>query len=124
MAGLVAGLDAERVIGIDAGAVADPCARLNELLDGMPDVRVRRADLRLDDGQVGAGYAAVTPAAREAMRLAARTEGIFLDPTYYGTCSGRPDRARRRRTHQAPRLHRFMHTGGLPGLFGHPDFRA
>ena len=39
MAGLVAGLGAERVIGIDAGAVADPCARLNELLDGMPDVR-------------------------------------------------------------------------------------
>ena len=67
MAGLVAGLGAERVIGIDTGAVADPCARLNELLDGMPDVRVRRADLQLDHGQVGAGYAAMTPAAREAM---------------------------------------------------------
>ena len=80
MAGLVAGLGVERVIGIDTGAVADPCARLNELLDGMPDVRVRRADLQLDDGQVGVGYAAVTPAAREAMRLAARTEGIFLTP--------------------------------------------
>ncbi len=48
----------------------------------MPDVRVRRADLQLDHGQVGAGYAAMTPAAREAIRLAARTEGIFLDPTY------------------------------------------
>ena len=52
MAGLVAGLGAERVIGIDTGAVADPCARLNELLDGMPNVRVRRADLQLDNGQV------------------------------------------------------------------------
>ena len=61
MAGLVAGLGAERVIGIDTGAVADPRARLNELLDGMPDVRVRRSDLQLDDGQVGAGYAVVTP---------------------------------------------------------------
>jgi L-cysteate sulfo-lyase len=82
MAGLVAGLGPERVIGIDTGAVADPCGRLNELLDGMPDVRVRRADLQLDGSQVGAGYAVVTPAAREAMRLAARTDGIFLDPTY------------------------------------------
>ena len=54
MAGLVAGLGAERVIGIDTGAVADSCGRLSELLDGMPDVRVRRADLQLDDGQVGA----------------------------------------------------------------------
>ena len=76
------GLDAGRVTGIDTGAVADPRARLNELLDGMPDVRVRRPDLHLDDGQVGAGYAAITPAAREAMRLAARTEGIFLVSTY------------------------------------------
>ena len=49
----------------------------------MPDVRVRRADLQLDDGQVGAGYAAVTPAAREAMRLAARTEGPVPRPPLY-----------------------------------------
>jgi L-cysteate sulfo-lyase len=82
MAGLVAGLAAERVIGIDTGAVAQPVARLSELLDGMPDLRARRADLQLDDDQVGAGYATVTPAGREAMRLAARTKGIFLDPTY------------------------------------------
>jgi len=38
-----------------------PLCRLNELRDGMPDVRVRRSDPQLDDGQVGAGYAAVTP---------------------------------------------------------------
>ena len=43
---------------------------------------MRRADLQIDGGQVGARYAALTPAAAEAMRLAARTEGIFLDPTY------------------------------------------
>ncbi len=80
MAELVAGLGAGRVVGIDTGAVADPLARLSELLDGMPGVRVRRADLQLDHGQVGLKLAAVTPAARQAMRLAARTEAI--DPTY------------------------------------------
>ena len=124
MAGLVAGLGAERVIGIDTGAVADPCARLNELLDGMPDVRVRRADLQLDDGQVGGGYAALTPAAREAMRLAARTEGIFLDPTYTARAlAGLLARVADGRIKRQDRTV-FMHTGGLPGLFGHPDFHA
>ena len=38
MAGLVAHLGAERVIGIDTGAVADPRTTLSELLDGMPGV--------------------------------------------------------------------------------------
>jgi L-cysteate sulfo-lyase len=121
MAGLVAGLGAERVIGIDTGAVADPRAWLNELLDGMPDVRVRRADLQLDHGQVGPGYAAVTPAAREAMRLAARTEGIFLDPTY--TARALAGLIARVASGGIKREDRtvFMHTGGLPGLSGHPE---
>ena len=124
MAGLVAGLGAERVIGIDTGAVADPRARLSELLDGMPDVRVRRRDLQLDQGQVGAGYAAVTPAAREAMRLAARTEGIFLDPTYTARAlAGLIARVAGGGIKRDDRTV-FMHTGGLPGLFGHPDFHA
>ena len=121
MAGLVAGLGPGRVIGIDTGAVADPDARLNELLDGMPDVRVRRADLRLDHGQVGAGYAAVTPAARAAMRLAARTEGIFLDPTY--TARALAGLIARVAAGDIKREDRtvLLHTGGLPGLFGHPE---
>jgi L-cysteate sulfo-lyase len=121
MAGLVAGLGAERVIGIDTGAVADPCDRLDELLDGMPDVRLRRADLQLDYDQVGSGYAAVTPAAREAMRLAARTEGIFLDPTY--TARALAGLIARVASGGIKREDRtvFMHTGGLPGLFGHPE---
>jgi len=120
MAGLVASLGAGRVIGIDTGAVADPGAALDRLLDGMPGVAVRRADLRLDRGQVGAGYAALTPAAAAAMRLAARTEGIFLDPTYTAralaglvACVADGRIGPRDRTV-------FVHTGGLPGLFGHP----
>ena len=123
MAGLVAHLGAERVIGIDTGAVPDPRTRLNELLDGMPGVHVGRSDLQIDGGQVGAGYATLTPAAREAMRLAARTEGVFLDPTYTGRAlagliaglaNGRIERGHRTV---------FLHTGGLPGLFGHPGLR-
>jgi len=120
MAGLVASLGAERVIGIDTGAVADPRATLDELLDGMPGVAARRAELRIDRGQVGAGYAALTLDAADAMRLAARTEGIFLDPTYTAralagliACAADGRIGPRDRTV-------FVHTGGLPGLFGHP----
>jgi D-cysteine desulfhydrase len=121
MAGLVAHLGAGRVIGIDTGAVTDPRTTLIELLDGMPGVRVRRADLQIDGGQVGAGYAALTPSAGEAMRLAARTEGIFLDPTYTaralaGLIACVAD-GRIQREHRTV----FLHTGGLPGLFGHPE---
>jgi L-cysteate sulfo-lyase len=85
----------------------------------MSGSRVDPAELQIDRAQIGAGYATLTPAARGAMRLAARTEGIFLDPTYTaralagliaGVADGRvaPDD----RTV-------FLHTGGLPGLFGH-----
>jgi len=119
MAGLVACLGAGRVIGVDTGAVADPGATLGELLDGMPGVRVRWADLRIDREQVGAGYAALTPGAAAAMRLAGRTEGIFLDPTYTAralaglvACVADGRIGHRDRTV-------FLHSGGLPGLFGH-----
>ena len=120
MAGLVACLGAERVIGIDTGAVPDPRATLSELLDGMPGGHAPRAGLQIDGGQVGAGYATLAPGAAAAMRLAARTEGIFLDPTYTaralaGLIAHAAD-GRIKREHRTV----FLHTGGLPGLFGHP----
>jgi L-cysteate sulfo-lyase len=120
MAGLVACLGAERVIGIDIGAVPDARARLNELLDGMPGVQVTRAGLQIDGGQVGDGYATLAPGAAAAMRLAARTEGIFLDPTYTARAlAGLVERVAEGRIEPAHRTV-FLHTGGLPGLFGHP----
>ena len=68
--------------------------------------------------------ATLTPAAREAMRLAARTEGIFLDPTYTARAlAGLIARVAGGGIKREDRTV-FMHTGGLPGLFGHPDFRA
>ena len=77
----------------------------------------RRPEIELPAG-------ALTPAAREAMRLAARTEGIFLDPTYTARAlAGLIARVAGGGIKREDRTV-FMHTGGLPGLFGHPDFRA
>ena len=120
MAGLVACLGAEPVIGIDTGAVPDPHAALEVLLDGMPGGHVPRARLQIDGGQVGAGYATLAPGAAAAMRLAARTEGIFLDPTYTARAlAGLAALVADGRIKPGDRTV-FLHTGGLPGLFGHP----
>jgi D-cysteine desulfhydrase len=112
MAGLVRALGPERVLGIDTGAVPDVVKTVAELAGD-----VDPAALRIDRGQVGAGYAKLTEKVREALKLAARTEGLFLDPIYTGRAlagliaGGLPRRGRTV----------FLHSGGLPGLFGHPE---
>ncbi|MDQ0364169.1 pyridoxal-phosphate dependent enzyme [Catenuloplanes indicus] len=107
MAGLVLGLGAARVAGVDTGALPDPAAAVRALLPADP------GEPRIDRERIGAGYATVTDEVRAALRLAARTEGLFLDPIYTGRAmaglaatSGAGDRVV------------FLHTGGLPGLFG------
>lgn len=73
------------------------------------------------DEFVGPGYARPTDSMREALSLAARFEGLVLDPVYTGKAfaglvalarSGRYDR-------QQALL--FLHTGGVAGLFGYPE---
>ena len=55
------------------------------------------------------------------MRLAARTEGLFLDPTYTARAlAGLLDCVRDGRIEPGDRTV-FLHTGGMPGLFGHPS---
>jgi L-cysteate sulfo-lyase len=73
--------------------------------------------LLIDLGQVGDGYDSLTERVREALKLAARTEGLFLDPTYTGRVMASLIAG------TIPRHGRtvFLHTGGLPGLFGHPE---
>ncbi|MET8094292.1 pyridoxal-phosphate dependent enzyme [Micromonospora sp. NPDC005220] len=113
MAGLVRELGAERVIGVDVGAVPDPRATVAGLLVG----EVEPDALRIDGSQVGAGYRTLTDAARVALETTARMEGVFLDPTYTGRAMAAL------LTGSFPRGDRvvFLHSGGLPGLFGHPE---
>jgi D-cysteine desulfhydrase len=74
------------------------------------------ARLECDDTQVGAGYGLATPAAREAMELFGRTQGIVLDPVYTGkAAAGMVDWVRRDRVGPHDRVV-FVHTGGHPAL--------
>jgi D-cysteine desulfhydrase len=123
MAGLVACLGPQRVLGIDAGAVPEPVARVAALVDGIRSLtdnpRVEPSALRLRADQVGPGYGLLTPAAHDALVAAARCEGVVLDPVYTAKAlSGLAAAVGEGEiTPGEPVV--FVHTGGMPGLFGH-----
>lgn len=122
MAGLVAGLGTDRVLGADVGARPD----LREAIASFASPLSRAVDpaaLRISD-QVGAGYSAYTPEAEAALLLTARTEAVLLDPTYTARAMAALIAAVRDEDIRPGEQTVFVHTGGLPGLFGHPTARA
>jgi len=123
MAGLVSALGAGRVLGVHCGAVPDPEQAVAGLADGLPGDRQAgppRLRLRLRLDQVGPGYSELTGPVREAMLIAARTEGIVLDPVYTGRALAGLIAAVRDGDVRPGERTVLLHTGGLPGLFGHP----
>jgi D-cysteine desulfhydrase len=127
-AGLVAGCAllglATRVVGISAD---EPAADLEAtvrhlvgglagLLDGDPAI-LAAAAVHVDDRQVGGGYGQPTPASREAIDLAARMEGLFLDPTYTAKAMAGLIAAVRAGAFDRDGTVLFWHTGGQVGLF-------
>ncbi|PWR11196.1 D-cysteine desulfhydrase [Micromonospora acroterricola] len=123
MAGLVASLGPDRTLGVDVGAVDDPRQRVAAFVAPLAP-GVRADDLRVDRDQVGSGYPSLTTAVEEAITLVARVEGIVLDPTYTGRAMAGLIAATRRGEIAPGDTTVFIHTGGLPGMFGHPDVPA
>ena len=124
MAGLVAGLGAQSVLGVDSGAVPDAPARVTAMVDELSSMGLSRepagATLRLDRGQIGPGYEELTDQARRAIDDAGSCEGLVLDPVYTAKAmAGLTDAVERGEIRAGERTV-FVHTGGLPGLFGHP----
>ena len=123
MAGLVGALGPERVLGVHCGAIADPAHTVSELASGLASglsgepVAPRELRLRLD--QVGDGYGVLTEQTMAALTLVARTEGIVLDPVYTGRAMAGLIAATRDGTIAGGQPTVFLHSGGLPGLFGH-----
>jgi D-cysteine desulfhydrase family pyridoxal phosphate-dependent enzyme len=86
-----------------------------ELL-GFPST-ITPQDVIVHGGFIGPGYGVPTPDATEAIRLTARCEGIFLDPTYTGKAMA-GFLAYSRAGHFRPdNTIIFLHTGGEPTLF-------
>lgn len=120
MAGLVAALGTERVLGVDCGAVPDARSTVHALVEQMrPDRTVAAHALRIDGAQVGEGYEHLSDTTRAALSLAARTEGLVLDPTYSGRAMAGLVAAVELGDIRPGERTVFIHTGGLPGLFGH-----
>jgi D-cysteine desulfhydrase len=119
MAGLVAWIGADRVVGIDTGAVPDATNVVRNLVASVSGAEVEPNQLQIHRGQIGQGYDSLTPAAKRAMRLAAQTEGLFLDPTYTARALAGLTELIANGHIQSGQRTVFMHTGGLSGLFGH-----
>jgi D-cysteine desulfhydrase len=90
-------------------------------LGGAP-VGAERLSIRLD--HVGAGYGELTEPVMAALQLAAGTEGIVLDPIYTGRAlAGLVSAIDDGQIRPGERTI-LLHSGGLPGLFGHPTTLA
>ncbi len=85
------------------------------------DLDVAEDDVESYDDYVGPGYGVPSDAGLAAIALAARTEGLLLDPVYTGKAmAGLIDHARQGRVGQDSVVV-FIHTGGLPALFAFKD---
>jgi 1-aminocyclopropane-1-carboxylate deaminase/D-cysteine desulfhydrase-like pyridoxal-dependent ACC family enzyme len=127
-AGLVAGCALAgvptRVVGVSADEPAPLLeAEIRRLLDGLADLlgqhraRFAAAAVSVDDGFVGDGYGIESDAGRDALSLAARTEALFLDPTYTAKAmAGLLARVRGGEFNRNQTV-LFWHTGGQVAIF-------
>ena len=83
------------------------------------DLDLAPGDVQVNDDFLGGGYAVLTAAEREAVRLAARREGLLLDPVYTGKAmAGLLGLIRRGEIGPDEKV-LFWHTGGVPALFAY-----
>jgi len=128
-AGLVAGcrlLDLPtRVVGISADdTTASLQSTVRAIVSGIADLLdidltklSRGTAIEVDDRFVGDGYGIPTDESRDALKLAARTEAIFLDPTYTAKAMAGLIAYVRQQKFKDNQTVLFWHTGGQVGLF-------
>ncbi len=130
-AGLIAGAKlygAEyRILGITVSRPVAECIERITRIAGEAarlagrEIEVKADDVIVRDGFIGPGYGIPTPEGVEAIRLVARTEGIFLDPTYTGKGMAGLIAEIQSGNIGKDETVVFLHTGGEPGLFAHPE---
>jgi len=80
--------------------------------------RVSREMVVADCDYVGAGYGLIDQGVADALTLAARTEGLLLDPVYTGKAMKGLIALARQGAFEGQTVV-FLHTGGAQGLFGY-----
>ncbi|NQW00425.1 MAG: D-cysteine desulfhydrase family protein [Rhodospirillales bacterium] len=113
----VIGVCVRRTSAQQAPRVRARCTEISALL-GTPDY-VGADDVVVTDVALAPGYGQLNAMTIEAMQLAARTEGLILDPVYTGkVMAGLIDRVRSH-SYRADANVLFIHTGGQPALFAY-----
>jgi D-cysteine desulfhydrase len=119
-AGLAAGWgDHDAVFGVDVGTrpdLDDVVPREAAAAAALADLDAPIGTCRVDHDQIGDGYGAPTPSAREALDLCAGLEGLLLDPVYSGKGMAGLITAVRTGRVPADGTIVFLATGGLPAL--------
>lgn len=85
---------------------------------------IDRAAVTALDEWVGPGYSLPSPEMVEAVRMAARLEGLLLDPVYTGKAMAGLIGLIRRGAFGKDEAVLFVHTGGSPALFAYQDVLA
>jgi L-cysteate sulfo-lyase len=116
-----------RMLGISVDQkVADLQATVNELaneaaaLAGSTE-RFSNADIHINSDYIGGGYGVLSAGEREIIGLAARSEGLLLDPVYTARAfAALVDLIRGGAFARHERV-LFLHTGGTPAIFAYAD---
>jgi 1-aminocyclopropane-1-carboxylate deaminase/D-cysteine desulfhydrase-like pyridoxal-dependent ACC family enzyme len=120
-----------RIVGVSADEPAPVIqAQVRTIVDGIGELLggggrggeigqllSRGTAIEIDDRFVGEGYGIPTTASQEAIQLAARTEALFLDPTYTAKAMAALIAYVRQQRLKAGQTVVFWHTGGQVGLF-------
>jgi D-cysteine desulfhydrase family pyridoxal phosphate-dependent enzyme len=116
-----------RILGISVSRPATECEeRINRFATQAArlaghTISLSAGDVVVREGFIGPGYGVPSPEGIHAIRLLARTEGLFLDPTYTSKAMAgliaEIDSGRITKKDTVV----FVHTGGEPALFAHPE---
>jgi len=113
----VTGICVRRQADLQQLRIREHCQKIAEMLEIANPVSDN--DIILDDSHLAPGYGQMGPTVLDALKTAARSEALILDPVYSAKAmAGFIDRAKRA---AAGEHLMFLHTGGNPALFAYAE---
>lgn len=113
----VVGVCVRREAELQQDRIRKTCEQIATLLG--TENPVTDADIRLDDGFLAPGYGVPGQTVLDAIIVAARTEGLILDPVYTGKVMAGVIHHAKLAAPDTTNI--FLHTGGSPAIFAYQD---
>lgn len=118
-----------KILGVSVGSAAGhQSAKVKHVLleaSSLLDVKDRGFEEEaalINDRSIGPGYGQPAPGTIEAIRIAAETEGLLLDPVYSGKAMAALIAMARSGQLQPGQNVAFLHTGGSQALSAYPEY--